>query len=165
MHTLNPLSRLGDQHTTVLPVTNLSDTIMQIDSKCQPLRIFLVEDSLEVRELIIENLAMIPGVVVAGVSDTEQDALKQLNTLHCDILIVDIQLKKGNGINLLREIAEKKNPAPLKIICSNNATEVFRRVGRQYGVNHFFDKTSEFPQLFSLVRELSSTRAECKSNN
>jgi hypothetical protein len=33
---------------------------------------------------------------------------------------------------------------------------VFRRVGRQYGVNHFFDKTSEFPQLFELVKSLSS---------
>lgn len=122
-----------------------------------PLRVFLVEDSLDVRELMIENLTMIPGVVVAGVSESEGDALNQLNALPCDVLIVDIQLKKGNGINLLRQISEKKKVAnTLKIICSNNATEVFRRVGRQYGVNHFFDKTSEFPQLFELVKSLSS---------
>jgi len=122
-----------------------------------PLRVFLVEDSLDVRELMIENLTMIPGVVVAGVSESEGDALNQLNALPCDVLIVDIQLKKGNGINLLRQISEKAKAAnALKIICSNNATEVFRRVGRQYGVNHFFDKTSEFPQLFELVKSLSS---------
>nr|WP_238379993.1 response regulator [Janthinobacterium sp. Marseille] len=126
-----------------------------------PLRIFLVEDSLDVRELMIENLAMIPGVVVAGVSESEGDALNQLNALPCDVLIVDIQLKKGNGINLLRQISEKtKISNTLKIICSNNATEVFRRVGRQYGVNHFFDKTSEFPQLFELVKNLSCARLE-----
>ncbi|MBF8179034.1 MAG: response regulator [Burkholderiaceae bacterium] len=127
----------------------------------QPLRVFLVEDSLDVRELMIENLAMIPGVVVAGVSESEGDALNQLNALPCDVLIVDIQLKKGNGINLLRQISEKaKAVNALKIICSNNATEVFRRVGRQYGVNHFFDKTSEFPQLFELVKSLSSANLE-----
>lgn len=112
---------------------------------------------------MIENLAMIPGVVMAGVSESEDDALKQLNTQPCDILIVDIQLKKGNGINLLRQIAERKTPDPLKIICSNNATEVFRRVGRQYGVNHFFDKTSEFPQLFELLKDLSSANFACHS--
>jgi response regulator of citrate/malate metabolism len=72
-----------------------------------PLRVFLVEDSLDVRELMIENLTMIPGVVVAGVSESEGDALNQLNALPCDVLIVDIQLKKGNGINLLRQISEK----------------------------------------------------------
>lgn len=110
---------------------------------------------------MIENLAMIPGVVVAGVSESEGDALNQLNALPCDVLIVDIQLKKGNGINLLRQISEKaKAVNALKIICSNNATEVFRRVGRQYGVNHFFDKTSEFPQLFELVKSLSSANLE-----
>ncbi len=135
--------------------------IISTDANCQPLRIFLVEDSIDVRDLMIENLAMIPGVVVAGVSESETDALNQLNTQPCDILIVDIQLKKGNGINLLRQISENRKVDPLKIICSNNATEVFRRVGRQYGVNHFFDKTSEFPQLFELVKDLSCAHAEC----
>jgi len=134
------------------------------NSVTHPLRIFLVEDSLDVRELMIENLAMIPGVVVTGVSESEGDALNQLNALPCDVLIVDIQLKKGNGINLLRQISEKtKISNTLKIICSNNATEVFRRVGRQYGVNHFFDKTSEFPQLFELVKNLSCAKLECNA--
>jgi len=122
-----------------------------------PLRVFLVEDSLDVRDLMVENLTMIPGVVVAGVSESEGDALQQLDAMSCDVLIVDIQLKKGNGISLLRQISEGHRVAStLKIICSNNASEVFRRAGQQYGVRHFFDKTSEFPQLFDLLRDLSS---------
>lgn len=139
----------------------MSDTTITTHANGHPLRVFLVEDSVDVRELMIENLTMIPGVVVAGVSESEGDALNQLNSLPCDVLIVDIQLKKGNGINLLREIAEKKKVAnALKIICSNNATEVFRRVGMQYGVNHFYDKTSEFPQLFEFLRGLSKRQCE-----
>lgn len=121
-----------------------------------PLRVFLVEDSVDVRELMIENLSMIPGLVVAGVSESEGDALSQLSELPCDVLIVDIQLKKGNGISLLRQISEgDRVSGTLKIICSNNASEVFRRAGQQYGVRHFFDKTSEFPQLFALLKDLS----------
>tara|TARA_R110001599_G_scaffold64023_3_gene178966 strand:+ start:589996 stop:590433 length:438 start_codon:yes stop_codon:yes gene_type:complete len=128
----------------------------------QPLRVFLVEDSLDVRELIIENLSMIPGLVIAGVSESENDALEQLNSLSCDVLIVDIQLKKGNGISLLRQISEQSKAANemFKIICSNNASEVFRRAGQQYGVQHFFDKTSEFPQLFALLKELGSSKSK-----
>lgn len=120
-----------------------------------PLRIFLVEDSVEVRDLIIENLAMIPGMMVAGVSDSEADAVEQLSHIACDILIVDIQLKQGNGIDLLRQLSEKKGRAPMKIICSNSTSEFFRDAGRQYGAQYFFDKTSEFPQLFELMKELS----------
>lgn len=139
----------------------MAETIMNSnDSSRPPLRVFLVEDSIDVRDLMIENLTMIPGIVVAGVSESESDALKQLHSLPCDILIVDIQLKKGNGINLLRQIAESKALNAMKIICSNNATEVFRRVGGQYGVSHFFDKTSEFPQLFELLQDLSDANLE-----
>lgn len=134
-------------------------------SSDQPLRVFLVEDSLDVRELIIENLSMIPGLVVVGVSESENDALDQLESLKCDVLIVDIQLKKGNGISLLRQISEQSKAANsmFKIICSNNASEVFRRAGQQYGVRHFFDKTSEFPQLFALLKDLGANRSKvCK---
>ncbi|HWT72312.1 MAG TPA: response regulator [Oxalicibacterium sp.] len=134
----------------------MSKTSFPTDANRPPLRVFLVEDSLDVRELMMENLAMIPGVVVAGVSESEGDALNQLNELPCDVLIVDIQLKKGNGISLLRQISEgDRVSGTLKIICSNNASEVFRRAGQQYGVRHFFDKTSEFPQLFALLKDLS----------
>lgn len=130
------------------------------DANDRPLRVFLVEDSLDVRELIIENLAMIPGLVIAGVSESEGDALHQLHSMSCDVLIVDIQLKKGNGISLLRQISEQSKVANnmFKIICSNNASEVFRRAGQQYGVRHFFDKTSEFPQLFALLKDLGSDK-------
>lgn len=129
-------------------------------SSDQPLRVFLVEDSLDVRELIIENLSMIPGLMIAGMSESENDALDQLDSLKCDVLIVDIQLKKGNGISLLRQISEQSKAANnmFKIICSNNASEVFRRAGQQYGVRHFFDKTSEFPQLFALLKDLGANR-------
>lgn len=139
------------------------NTAISIDTNRPPLRVFLVEDSIDVRDLMMENLAMIPGVVVAGTSESEGDALHQLNAMSCDILIVDIQLKKGNGISLLRQIAEAERVNdPVKIICSNNASEVFRRAGQQYGVRHFFDKTSEFPQLFALLKDLSTAnRAAC----
>lgn len=129
----------------------------------EPLRVFLVEDSLEIRDLMVENMAMIDGLTVAGMAESEDEALAQLQALSFDILIVDIQLKKGNGINLLRNIADdQKFSGTLKIICSNNASEVFRRVGRQYGVNHFYDKTSEFPQLFALLKETASSQ-DCSS--
>lgn len=145
-------------------VYKMSETISAASNQ-HPLRVFLVEDSLDVRELMMENLAMIPNVVVAGTSESENDALNQLTTTRCDVLIVDIQLKKGNGISLLRQISEGDRVAnTIKIICSNNASEVFRRAGQQYGVRHFFDKTSEFPQLFELVKDLSSangSRATC----
>jgi DNA-binding NarL/FixJ family response regulator len=131
-----------------------------------PLRIFLVEDSPDVRDLIMESLAEIPGVFLAGYSETEQDASMRLEEEDYDVLILDIQLKQGNGMNLLQSLARsgKRRHDELKIIFSNHVSSTYRRVGSQYGVQFFFDKSSEFTKLRSLIERLSGGGAASGSN-
>jgi DNA-binding NarL/FixJ family response regulator len=122
-----------------------------------PLKIFVVEDSPDVRDLIMESLAEIPGVYLAGYAETEQDAIMQLENQDYDVLILDIQLRQGNGMNLLQSLARsgKRHHDELKIIFSNHVSPTYRRVGLQYGVQFFFDKSSEFTKLRSLIERLS----------
>ena len=130
-----------------------------------PLKIFLVEDSADVRDLIIESLAEIPGVVLAGYAETEQDAAVRLEHESYDVLILDIQLKQGNGMHLLQSLAHtgKRRHDELKIIFSNHVSSTYRRVGVQYGVQFFFDKSSEFTKLRSLIERISGRGAAGKN--
>ena len=117
------------------------------------IKVFLVEDSRDVRELIKENFIDIPGISWAGFSDSEADALAQLQDQPCDVLIVDIELRQGNGMSLLRKLAEKHcHTGDLKIVFSNNICDAYRRVGAQYGVLHFLDKSFGLPELCSLLQ-------------
>lgn len=131
-----------------------------------PLKIFLVEDSADVRDLIIESLAEIPGVMLAGYSETEQDAMTRLENENYDVLILDIQLKQGNGMHLLQSLARagQRRHDELKIIFSNHVSSTYRRVGVQYGVQFFFDKSSEFTKLRSLIERISGRGASGKNN-
>ncbi|MDB5796348.1 MAG: response regulator [Paucimonas sp.] len=118
------------------------------------IRVFLVEDSSTVRELIVENFTGIPGISWAGFSDSETDALAQLQEQSCDVLIVDIELRQGNGMSLLRKLAERQcHTGDLKIVFSNNICDAYRRAGAQYGVGHFLDKSFELPELCSLLQQ------------
>lgn len=109
------------------------------------------------RDLIVGVLSDLPDIVWAGFADTEEDAFEQLQSPCCDVLIVDIELKSGNGINLLRKLAEADLCRDdLKIIFSNNVCDAYRRAGHRYGVAHFFDKSFEMPQLFSLLEGLNT---------
>ncbi|HWW04008.1 response regulator [Collimonas sp.] len=130
-------------------------------SSAAPLRIFLVEDSVAVRDLMIDTLGEIPGVVFAGFAEDEVDALKKIDAESFDVLILDIELKHGNGMSLLRTLAESHKPLnSLKIIFSNNVSNVFRRAGEKYGVRFFFDKSSEFTKLRDLLAALGTGLAE-----
>ncbi len=134
--------------------TTASNTIR---SGVAPLRIFLVEDSVDVRDLMIETLSEIPGVVFAGFSEEEDDALQKIDADSFDVLILDIELKQGNGMSLLRTLSKSAKPLnSLKIIFSNNVSNAFRRAGEQYGVRFFFDKSSEFTKLRNLLAALGT---------
>ena len=134
----------------------MNSTLSTAAPTVTPLRIFLVEDSQAVREQIVENLSDIPGIVFAGFSDTEGEALGQLRNDHFDVVIFDIELRQGNGLSMLRSLAGTPRLAPnLKIIFSNNVSSAYRRIGEQYGVRYFFDKTYELSKLHSLLQQVS----------
>jgi DNA-binding NarL/FixJ family response regulator len=124
-------------------------------AKKSVLRIFLVEGVPAVRELIVTSFAEIDGICWAGFADSENDAMEQLSQEKCDVLIVDLDLQQGNGMSLLRRLMQTNSqPDSLKIVFSNNVSDAYRRAGLQYGVNHFFDKSFELPQLQALLESL-----------
>jgi DNA-binding NarL/FixJ family response regulator len=121
----------------------------------EALRIFLVEDVPAVRDLIVASLADVDGITWCGFSDSENDAIEQLKHSKNDILIVDIELKQGNGMSLLRRLMQTDMHAgTLKIIFSNNVCDAYRRAGAQYGVRYFFDKSFELHELHALLKNL-----------
>ncbi|MFJ3048290.1 response regulator [Herbaspirillum chlorophenolicum] len=122
-----------------------------------PLRIFLVEDSEDVRDLIVESLAEIAGVSLAGYAESEVDALLHLQHNSYDVLILDIQLKQGNGMSLLQSLArpDTQRQNEVKVVFSNHVSPTYRRAGQQCGVGHFFDKSSELPLLYDLLEKLA----------
>lgn len=122
------------------------------------LEVMLVEDSHIISDLISENLARIPKLKLLGIAETESEALAMLRAQPCDVLILDIQLRQGNGINLLRVLSTDPDfSQTIKIVLSNHVSGTYRRICEQYGVQFFFDKTSEFPQLQRLLARFSES--------
>ena len=134
------------------------DDASLLSRRLEALQVMLVEDSLIISDLISENLARIPKLKLLGIAETESDALSMLQAQPCDVLILDIQLRQGNGINLLRVLsADPAYAKTIKIVLSNHVSGTYRRICEQYGVQFFFDKTSEFPQLQRLLSRFSES--------
>ena len=130
------------------------------------MRVFLVEDVPAMRDLIISRLADIPGLYWAGFSDSEDDALAQLMTQKCDVLIVDIELKQGNGMSMLRKLFQANaHTGALKIIFSNNVCEAYRRAGARYGVQYFFDKSCQLQELHVLLEKIGADSSPGRQSN
>jgi two-component system response regulator DevR len=69
-----------------------------------PLRVVLVDDHEVVRDGIKSLLAETPGVSVVGEAGTVKDAIARVEWARPDVVIMDIRLPDGSGIEATREI-------------------------------------------------------------
>jgi len=121
------------------------------------LTIYIVDDSQLVRERLIESFADIPNARVVGEAASLDEALVGVSTAKPRVLIVDVQLRKGSGLLLLKQMRAAHAFRPERvIIVTNYPTEAYRKAGEECGADHFFDKASEFDRVREVLIQLNS---------
>jgi len=70
------------------------------------LRVLIVEDSAIIRARLMESLAEIPNIEIVGEVETEASALAAMADRHWDAAVLDLQLKQGTGLGLLKALAQ-----------------------------------------------------------
>lgn len=117
------------------------------------MRVYVVEDSLIVRERLLEMLAEIEEVDVVGTADNAADAVKGILHLMPDAAILDIKLRNGSGIAVLEQI-HRQAPAVATIMLTNYASAEHRQRCLNAGADYFFDKTEEFERVKGALKDL-----------
>ena len=122
------------------------------------LKAFLVEDSPVIRENLVAALEEMAPVEVVGTAEDERSAVDWLGASsapRCDLMIVDIFLKGGSGLGVLR--AARRLRAPLRtVVLSNYATADMRRRCLDLGSSRVFDKSSQLDDLMVYCEQLAS---------
>lgn len=117
-------------------------------SPVQPLRAFVVEDNVNLRENLIGALEELTCVKVVGTSATEDEALRWLggNATHWDVVIIDLFLMQGTGMHLAQRIV-RHNEHQKILVFSNYVNASVRKRCAQLGVDGVFDKSTEIDSL------------------
>ena len=122
-----------------------------------PLKAFIVEDSPVIRENLIAALEELAPVEVVGTADDEPAAIKWLSSPNhpCQLVIIDIFLKRGSGLGVLRHASELRKSMSL-VVLSNYATPDMRRKCMELGASRVFDKSNEIDALIQYCSRLAA---------
>jgi len=112
--------------------------------------VYLVEDSPLVSERLLEMLADVPGVRVAGHATRADDAIKDILAAHPDVVVLDIRLAQGSGFDVLRALHEQAPEIEVYML-SSFASDPYRQLAARLGARGFFDKASEFTRVRDAV--------------
>jgi two-component system, OmpR family, response regulator len=113
-----------------------------------PLQVFIVEDDPDLIKGLTDYLEEVSGANVVGNASEESSATDWLaaNASSWDLLVVDLFLNQGNGLNVLtrcRSQCESKNI----VVLTNYATVDIRRHCITLGANAVFDKSTELEEF------------------
>lgn len=123
----------------------------------QSLRVFVVEDSLLIREKIAEMLATISGTENIGYASGAEEAIHGILRTHPDAVLLDIRLSQGSGFDVLRAVRAQA-PDIAVYILSNLVIAPYRELAERLGATEFFDKSNDFWRMRdALSRRIQTT--------
>jgi DNA-binding NarL/FixJ family response regulator len=126
--------------------------------------VFMVEDSTAIREVLVQSLESSGLVHVVGHADSSAGARDAMVGLHVDAVIVDLNLRAGNGFELLSWLqAGTPHNELIKIVLTNYATPSFRQRCMQLGAHYFFDKSLEFDRVIEVLE--AAAKASARGRN
>ncbi|MEO8508203.1 MAG: response regulator [Betaproteobacteria bacterium] len=125
--------------------------------KVPGLRVVIIEDSKIILDRLEESLAVIRNVEIVGHADNEPDALLLLRNARWNVALVDMQLKTGTGIGVLKALGESAADDRHRIIVfTNYAYPQYEARCRALGAAHFFDKSRHWNSLLGLITKLAA---------
>ena len=124
------------------------------------MRLLVVEDEKKVASFIRKGLEE-EGYAVDLVSDGKTGLIMGLDGIH-DLIILDINLPKMDGLSILRELRNKNVKTPVLLLTVRAAIED-KVIGLDTGADDYLTKPFAFQEFLARVRALLRRRADAES--
>lgn len=121
------------------------------------LRILLVEDSAILVERLREALGALEGVAVVDAVADESSAVAVATTRRVDVIVLDLQLRKGTGFGVLQRLGSRR---PEVVVFTGYDMPEYKGRASALGVRHFLVKGRDHERLPELIRELERQRRD-----
>jgi len=117
------------------------------------MKVFIADDSGAVVKRLTDLLEEVPGAQLVGQAGDVPEAVQGVQKLRPDVLILDLQMPGGTGLDVLRAIRVDL-PYLYVLICTNFPYPQLREECFGAGANFFLDKSAEFEKIPAILREL-----------
>jgi two-component system response regulator RegA len=116
--------------------------------------ILIVDDSEVFRSRIVEILAINNKSTDILEANSILEAKEIMLDVLPDILITDIRMPGGTGLDLIKQV-RKDNPVTLIIVITNYPEAQYKVEAFKTGANYFFDKSSEMDNLLEIINQFN----------
>ena len=117
------------------------------------MRVLIADDSEALVQRLVTTLAKLDGIEIVGHAETVAEAAEGVRNLRPDVVILDIRMPGGSGIDVLDGM-KRDRVTPTVIVLTNYDYPQYRKKCLQSGASFFFDKSAEFEKVAQVLRGL-----------
>jgi NarL family two-component system response regulator LiaR len=127
-------------------------------SNPNPIRVLLAEDHAIVRKGIRNLLSLEPDIEVVGEAVNGREAIEQVDSLHPDVILMDLVMPELDGIQAIRQIKTNQPDAKVLVLTSFATDDkIFPAI--KAGAQGYLLKDSDPAELATAIREVNA--GEC----
>ena len=116
-------------------------------------KIFIVDDHPLVREWLTNLIKQHPGLVVCGEAATAAEAVSGIATTKPDVAIVDISLRNGSGLDLIKTL-KVMHPTTAIIVLSMHDERLYAERSLRAGARGYIMKRETTRNVIAAIRQV-----------
>lgn len=120
-----------------------------------PVRVMIVDDHEVVRRGIVTVIDASPSLSVVGEASTVEEALRRLPAVRPDVLVVDLQLPDGTGIDVMRGARELDAEQRMMVLTSFDDDAALRE-SRAVGASGMLLKSSRSRDIVQAIEQIAA---------
>ena len=113
----------------------------------------IVDDHSLIREGLKQLLEFDGSIEVVGEASNGIECLEKIDSVHPEVLLLDINMPEKNGIEVLKEMKEKESPIKVLILTVHNELEYLTQAV-DIGVDGYILKDSESSELKKAIQSV-----------
>ncbi|MDD4870266.1 MAG: response regulator transcription factor [Kiritimatiellae bacterium] len=114
------------------------------------MKVLVADDSEIVRRRVVDMVKTLPSVESTTEANDTSEALGVIKASKFDVVILDISMPGGGGIEVLKQL-KTINHSAVVIMLTNYPYEEYRQQCQIEGANYFFDKTKDFQKVVDVM--------------
>ncbi|MDB5311327.1 MAG: two component transcriptional regulator, LuxR family [Gemmataceae bacterium] len=116
-------------------------------------RVLIVDDHPAVREALAARIGRQPDLEVCGEADDMSEALRLVAATRPDVAIIDISLKTGNGIDLIKRIKDRNDGVRL-LVWSMHGESLYAERALRAGALGYVNKDQATDTIVEAIRRV-----------
>ena len=110
------------------------------------IKVLIADDHQDYRKVVHDFLDQLPHVIVVGEATDGNDAVRKVENLFPDVVLMDISMPQLNGIEATR-IIKQRWPKTKVVIATNHDDPIYRKQAFEARADGFILKSSLKPSL------------------